>query len=102
MVVPTALVDGVGAVVEPAPPRLVNQYMVPMPDAVSGVAVAPRQYDILVVVVGSGVVPGGITVRRNVLPVQPDSAVVPVTVYVIGDVIELTAMVLVRPVVAER
>jgi len=52
--------------------------------------------------VGGGVAPGGITVRRKVLPAHPDRPVVPVIVYVIGVVIELTVIVFVSPVVAAR
>jgi hypothetical protein len=55
-----------------------------------------------VVVVGGGVAPGGITVSRNVLPEQPEIVVVPVIVYVIGVVMELTEIVFVKPVVAAR
>lgn len=44
VVVPTVAVDGVGAVVLPTPPvGVVHQYMVPIPDAVSGGAVDPKQ-----------------------------------------------------------
>lgn len=102
VVTPTAAVEGVGAVVDPTPPvGVVHQYMVPMPLAESGTDVDPTQYDTLDVV-GGGVVPGGMTVSKNVFPEHPDTAVVPVTVYVIGLVIELTATVVEVPVVAER
>jgi hypothetical protein len=54
------------------------------------------------VVVGSGVVPGGIIVIRNVLPEHPEAAVVPVIVYVTGAVIAATFTVVVVPIVVER
>ena len=53
--VPTAAVDGVGAVEDPTPPVAAVYHNKLVPVAVNGVATAPTQYETGVVTTGGGV-----------------------------------------------
>jgi hypothetical protein len=72
-VVPTVLVDGVGAVVDPTPPVADVYHNKLLPVAVRGEAAAPTQYVTGVITVGGGV-ETILMVRENVA-VQPSASV---------------------------